>query len=67
MCKFSYVQICATLWILAHHAPLSMGFSREEYRSVVPFPSPGDLPKPEIVSESLKSLILANSLTLLHL
>ena len=33
----------ATLWTVAHQAPLSMGFSREEYWSGLPFPSPGDL------------------------
>ena len=31
-----------------HQAPLSMGFSRQEYWSRLPFPSPGDLPNPEI-------------------
>ena len=38
----------ATLWTVAHQAPLSMGFSRQEYWSGLPFPSPGDLPDPEI-------------------
>ena len=37
-----------TPWTLAHHAPLSMGFSRQEYWSGLPFPSPGDLPNPKI-------------------
>ena len=32
----------ATLWTVAHQAPLSMGFSRQEYRSGLPFPPPGD-------------------------
>ena len=32
-----------TLWTVAHQAPLSMGFSRQEYWSGLPFPSPGDL------------------------
>ena len=36
------------LWTVAHKAPLSMGFSRQEYRSGLPFPSPGDLPDPGI-------------------
>ena len=36
----------ATLWTVAHQAPLSMGFSREEYWSGLPFPSLGDLPGP---------------------
>ena len=34
----------ATPWTVAHQAPLSMGFSRQEYWSGLPFPSPGDLP-----------------------
>ena len=33
---------------VAHQAPLSMGFPRQEYWSGLPFPSPGDLPYPEI-------------------
>ena len=36
-----------TLFTLAHQAPLSMEFSRQEYWSGLPFPSPGDLPNPE--------------------
>ena len=35
-----------TPWTVAHQAPLSMGFSRQEYWSGVPCPSPGDLPNP---------------------
>ena len=35
-------------WAVAHQAPLSMGFSRQEYWSELPFPSPGDLPDLEI-------------------
>jgi len=38
----------ATLWTVAHQASLSMGFSRQEYWSGLPFPSPGDLPDPGI-------------------
>ena len=37
-----------TLWTVAHQASLSMGFSRQESWSGVPFPSPGDLPDPGI-------------------
>ena len=37
-----------TLWTVAYQAPPSMGFSRREYWSGLPFPSPGDLPNPEI-------------------
>ena len=40
----SRVRLFATLWTVAHQAPLSMGFSRQEYWSGLPFPSPGDLP-----------------------
>ena len=43
---FSHVQLCVTLWIVVHQAPLSTGLSRQEYWSGLPFPSPGDLPKP---------------------
>ena len=43
---FSRVQLSATLWTIAHQAPLSMGFSRQEYWSELPCPPPGDLPDP---------------------
>ena len=48
----SYVQTFATPWTVAHQAPLSMGFSRQEYWIGLPFPSPGDLPDTGIKSES---------------
>ena len=38
--RFSCVQLCATLWAAACQAPLSTGFSRQEYWSGLPFPSP---------------------------
>ena len=41
-----------TPWTVAHEAPPSMGFSKQEYWSGVPFPSPGDLPDPGIKSRS---------------
>ena len=41
-----------TLWTVARQAPLSMGFPRQEYRSGLPFPSPGHLPTPGMESES---------------
>ena len=44
----SRVQLLTTLWTVAHQAPLSVGFSRQEYGSGLPFPPPGDLPDPEI-------------------
>ena len=45
---FSHVQLFATLWTVARHAPLSMEFCRQEYWSGLPFPSPGDFPDPGI-------------------
>ena len=41
---FSCVQLFATLWTVAHQAPLSMGFSSQEYWSGLPYPPPGDFP-----------------------
>ena len=43
---FSHVWLLATIWTVARQAPLSMGFSRQEYWSVFPCPPPGDLPDP---------------------
>ena len=40
--SLSRVRLCDP-WTVAHQAPLSMGFSRQEYWSGLPFPSPGDL------------------------
>ena len=47
------------LWTVACQAPLSMGFSRQEYWSGLPFPSPGDLPNPGIEPASRTSPALA--------
>ena len=50
-CGGSVAKSCLTLvipWTVACQAPLSMGFSRQEYWSGLPFPSPGDLLDPEI-------------------
>ena len=44
----SPVGLFATLWTVAYQAPPSMGFSRQEYWSGLPLPSPGDLPDPGI-------------------
>ena len=49
----------ATPWTAAHQAPLSKGFSRQEYWSGLPCPSPGDLPHPRIKPTSLMSIALA--------
>ena len=45
---FSHVQLFVTPWPVAHQTCLSIGFSRQEYRSGLPYPPPGDLPKPGI-------------------
>ena len=45
---FRQVRLFVTLWTVAHQAPLSMGFSRKEYWSGFPCPSPGDLANPRI-------------------
>ena len=44
--------LSATPWTVAHQAPLSMGFYRQEYWSGLPFSSPGDLPNPRIKPRS---------------
>ena len=56
---FSHVLFFATLWTVACQAPLSMGFSRQEYWSGSPCPPPGDLSDPEIEPTSLTSPALA--------
>ena len=56
---FSRVQLCATLWTVARQAPLSMGFSRQDYWSGLPCPPPGDLPHPGIKPASVRSPALA--------
>ena len=48
-----------TLWTVAHKAPLSMGFSRQDYWSGLPFPPPGDLPDSGTEPVSLLSPALA--------
>ena len=50
--RFSHPRLFATPWTAACQAPLSMGFSRQEYWSGYPFPSPGDLPNPGIKPRS---------------
>ena len=51
-CVLSCVWLFATTWTVAHKAPLSMEFSRQEYWSGLPFPSPGNLSDPGIKPES---------------
>ena len=50
--SLSHVQLFVAPWTTAHKAPLSMGFSRQEYWSEFPFPPPGDLPNPGIETAS---------------
>ena len=57
----SRVRLFATPWTVAHQAPPSMGFSRQEYWSGLPFPSPGDIPDPGI--ESRSPILEVDSLT----
>ena len=57
---FSGIQFCATLWTVACQAPLSVGFSRQEYWSGLPCPPPpADIPDPGIKPTSLMSPELA--------
>ena len=52
MKSLNRVQLFATPWTVAYQASLSMGFSRQEYWSGLPFPSQGDLPNPGIKPRS---------------
>ena len=70
MCVYvlSRVQLFATPWTVAHQAPLSMEFFKQEYYSGLTFPSPGDLPNSEIKHMPPVSPALAgDSLPLRHL
>ena len=55
VCVLNLVQLFSTPCAVACEAPLSVGFSRQEYSSGLPFPTPGDLPDPGIEPESLMS------------
>ena len=50
--RSSRAQLFVNLWTIAHQAPLSMEFSRQEYWHGLPCPSPGDLPDPGIEPQS---------------
>ena len=52
ICNAKSCPTLVTPWAIACQAPLSMGFSRQEYWSGLPFPSPGDLPDPGIEPRS---------------
>ena len=58
---FRQVRLSVTPWTIAHQTPPSMGFSRQEYWSGLPFPSPGDIPDPGIKSRS--PVLQADTLT----
>ena len=59
MCSVTQSCLFVTPWTIARQVPLSMEFSRQEYWSGLPFPSPGDLPDPGIELTSLASPPLA--------
>ena len=59
----SCIQLFVTPWTVAHQAPLSMEFSRQESWSQLPFPTPEDLPDPGIELTSLASPALAGGFT----
>ena len=59
VCVLNHVRLFATSWTVACQAPLSMGFSRQEYWNALPFPTSGDLPDPGIEPMSLTSPELA--------
>ena len=64
----SHIWLFATPWTVACHAPLSVGFFRQEYWSRLPFPPPGDLPTQRLNPHLLHLLHWqANSLPLSHL
>ena len=58
-CILSHVRLFATPWTVACQAPLSMGFSRKQYWSGLPFPLQGDLPHPGMKHTSPASPALA--------
>ena len=64
MKSLSHVRLFVVPWTVAYQAPLSMGFSRREYWSGLPFPSPGDLPDPGI--EPRSPVLQADALPLSH-
>jgi len=60
--SLNHVCLSETPWTVAHQAPISMGFSQQEYWSGLPFPFPGDLPNSGI--EPTSHAVPANSLPL---
>ena len=63
----NHVKLFETPWTVVHQNPLSLGFSRQEHWSELPFLSPGDLPKPGIKpSSSTSPALQADSFLLSH-
>ena len=60
----NHVRLFATPWTVAYQASLSVGFSRQEYWSGLPFPAPGDLPDPGI--EPRSPALQADALPSIH-
>ena len=58
----SRVPLFLTLWIVARQVPLSMEFSGQEYWNGLPFPTPGDILNPGIVSPALAGRFLSSGL-----
>ena len=59
LCVRPCVQPCVTPWIVAHQASLSVGFSRQEHWSRLPYPPPGDFPDTRVELTSLMPPALA--------
>ena len=64
--SLSCVRLFATLWPVAHQAPLPMGFSRQEYWRGLPLPPPGGLPDAGIKPASLESPALAGGFFIIY-
>ena len=60
--QFNHVQLFSTQWTVAHQAALPMGFSKQEYGSGLPCPSPEDLPDPGMEPESCTSPALMGTI-----
>ena len=64
VCAFSWIWLFVTIWTITRQAPLSIGFSRQDYWSGLLFPPPEDLPNPRL--ELVFSALQVNSLSLSH-
>ena len=63
VCELNHVWLFATLWTVAHQAPPSLGFSRQEYWSGLPFPPPGNLPDPGLEPTSMSPALAGRLFT----